>query len=380
MIGALLACAACDGDGAPTTRDPALETPSRVEPALADPEAAAPEEPASWPTDVEDLAGTLERFESENACLASLRARTPTSVSEALGDLGYDRFFDDVCAGLAAARHQDAERCDALSVSTARAGCRRRVAIVAGDPALCPSDLVLEGREPLCVAWAARDPGLCRAAATADRGACEAVLAGDASPCARESRARCAAWVSRYASALGSERVRGEGTREDPELHLTMERAYPEVSPSETPAGTTQREEVTLPQLARGVRLRAVGCAHRLVLDERGEPSPAPLGRAGARIEVDVPAIAELPLEIALGPLGGTLEVTHPRAGRASGGEGTITIATLDRARGGAVAGTLEAELPMTPGVLRVSGRFHTFVRDLEPLPSSCAGDRVTAP
>lgn len=381
---ALLACAGCGSETAPAASEatPHEATPTAPrasdDPAI-DPELGSAPEPASWPREVEDLASTIERFESIESCLASLRESTPTSVSEGLGDVGYDRFFEDVCGGLAAARARDAARCDELSISSARAGCRRRVALVAGDPSMCPEDPVLEGRDPLCVAWAARDPGLCRAVSSADRAACASVLSGDASRCPRASRARCEAWVRRYSRALGDERAQSAGTADDPQMQLSIARVYP----ASVQGGSERIDppvDVEVPQLARGVRLRAHRCAHRLVLDERGEPSPFSTTRPGARIEVDVPARAELPLELPLGPVAGSIAIAHPSAGRASGGEGRLVLTELERALGGAVAGTFDAELPMAPGVMRVSGRFRTFVRDLEPLPSECSDDRMTPP
>ena len=92
------------------------------------------------------------------------------------------------------------------------------------------------------------------------------------------------------------------------------------------------------------------------------------------RAELDLGSEALVPFERPLGPLGASLEVVLPRVGRASGGEGTFTISGLDRVLGGAFAGTLRAELPIAPGVLRIDGRFRTFVRDLDALPSHCAG------
>ncbi|UJR82435.1 hypothetical protein [Sandaracinus amylolyticus] len=366
FLGVLLACAACsDPAPAPEPIAPAPSAPSDAE------ETPAPL-PASWPTDVEDLSTAIEHFESVAECLANLRAHTPTLAAEALGDLGYDAFFDDACRALDAVHRRDAAACDALSVSTARRGCRRRLAMIAGDPTVCPEDLAIEGREPRCVAWAARDPSLCDAEAIADRATCVAVLAGEASRCPPRDRARCEAWVRRYARALGTERVSREA-REPAELHLDVTRVLP--PPASGGAPVTQAPiAIDLPQLARGVRLRADGCTHRVMLDERGAPDVLSTTRAGLRAELDLPSDATLPLERAIGPLGASIEVAVPRVGRAGGGEGTFTITTLDRTLGGAFAGTFHAELPLAPGALRVEGRFRTFVRDLDALPSHCPG------
>lgn len=328
--------------------------------------------PASWPTDVEDLSTTIEHFESVAACLAQLRAHTPTLAAEALGDLGYDAFFDDACRALDAVHRRDVEACDALSVSTARRGCRRRLAMIAGDPGVCPEDLAIEGREPRCVAWAARDPALCDAETIADRPTCVAVLAGETSRCPPRDRARCEAWVRRYASALGADRV-SRAAREPAELHLDVTRVLPPPASGGAPVDQAPIT-IDLPQLARGVRLRAEGCAHRVILDERGAPDVLSTTRPGLRAELDLPSDAAVPFERAIAPLGASIEITVPRIGRASGGAGTFTITALERALGGALEGTFVAELPLAPGALRVEGRFRTFVRDLDALPSHCPG------
>lgn len=373
MLALLITCAACS-DHAPPEPHPA---PEPATPGV-EAEESAPAEPAptSWPAEVEDLGSAIARFESVEACLAELRARTPTLAAEALGDLGYDAFFDDACRALDAVRRGDAEACDALSVSSARRGCRRRLALVAGEPSHCPEDPAIEGREPLCVAWAARSADLCRAVARAERETCEAVLAGEQEGCPRADRARCEAWVRRYASALGDERARHPAARAPAELHLDVVRVHP--PPASGGAATEDPPiAIDLPQLERGVRLVAEGCAHRVLLDDRGAPSVLSIARPGLRAELALPAGAVTPLERPIEPLGASLELVVPEVGRARAGEGTFEITALERALGGELAGRFQATLPLAPGALRVEGRFRTFVRDTDALPEHCAGDTM---
>ncbi|MCZ7684703.1 MAG: hypothetical protein M5U28_40385 [Sandaracinaceae bacterium] len=203
---------------------------------------------STWPAEVQSLADQVASFTTVEACLEQLRARTPTAVAEGLADLAYDGFFDDVCRALEAVKTGSVEQCDALAISTARAGCRRRLAVVHGRPSACPGDRVVPGREAVCVAWAARDPGLCRASGEEAR--CRAVLAGDDDACRGlrpGDRERCRAHVRRYASALGEER--GESPATDAPRVMTLEVREGDAAP------ITIRRDV----LDRGVRLVPAG-------------------------------------------------------------------------------------------------------------------------
>jgi hypothetical protein len=335
--------------------------------------ASTPAPPASWPTDVEDLATSLARLTTREACLAALRERTPTAISEAIGDLSYDGFFEDVCTSLEAVRDHAPARCADVVTSTMRRGCLFRVAIVSGQPDACPPARSIEGRDPLCVAWAARDPGLCRAVAVAERATCEAGLAADEGRCRARGELdpeRCRAWTRRYASALGTERHRS-AIPGDTALSIELVRVIPTADRSAP--SVSEPTTVELPVLARGVHLRADGCAYRVVLDDRGDhAAPVSLSRPSARVELRI-AAGEPPLTIDLARETATISIAHPELGRAEDGEGTITIDALARERGAALTGSFSATLPHTPGALRVRGTFRTFVRDLDPLPASCA-------
>ncbi|HJL17353.1 MAG TPA: hypothetical protein RMH99_16920 [Sandaracinaceae bacterium LLY-WYZ-13_1] len=334
------------------------------------------EEPpsAAWPTRVRSLREAVDAFESVDACRAELRQRTPTAVAEGLADLSYDGFFDDVCRGLAAVKARDPTGCDALEVRSARRGCRRRLALWAGDPEACAEDLVTPGREPVCVAWAARAPALCRAAPIGRRRRCRAVLAGDAEACRAlrgGDRARCEAEVRRYASALGDERVEMSAVARDAVFRL------------EVVAAETDDEPRVLERdvLARGVRLVPRGCRWTLSLGRAvGElPLPASPGRFEPtfHLELTVPAHAELPIELPLSARAAVLSVALPAHGgltSIAGAEGAVELTRFEPRIGGAVDGTIRGTLRRGALVLEVEGRFSTFVRDRSPLPPGCGG------
>ena len=359
---------ACDAPGAPP-RPPAPRPPRASPPALREP----PPPSSVWPEEVEGLEEAVARFESAEACLAELRGRTPTAVAEGVGDLGYDGFFDDVCRGLEAVREGSVEGCEALSVSTARAGCRRRLALVQARPDACPEDRVERGREPVCVAWAARDPALCRAAPPGARARCAAVLDGDPSGCRglrAGDRARCEAQVRRYAGALGPERHPSEAPAAETVFRV-------EVTEEGAPPTVIERDA-----LARGVRIEPTGCRWRVALE--GPVGDAPLPTLPGTfaptvtLALSVPIPSETPQELEVGATEAVLAVALPRHGgftSIAGASGAVTLEAFEPRRGGALRGSLRASLRRGGVTLSIEGRFATFVRDREPAPPGCARD-----
>ncbi len=345
------------GQSTPTTPEgPRIDDPS-IEPPS-----------STWPAEVGGLDEELARFSTVDDCRARLRARTPTLVSEGIAELRYDAFFDDVCRSLAAVSEGSVEGCDALSTSALREGCRRRLALSLGRPELCPDGRLVEGRDPVCVAWAARAPELCAAASLADAPRCRAVLAGDAEGCARlrgGDRGRCEAEVARYAGALGDERAATRLPAPRMELELRAAGAEP--------------ERIERDALSRGVRLAPEGCRWRVALQRpQGERElRLGLGRpeASFHLELVVPTGALVPAVIPLGPGGATLTVTSRERGRlssVSGAQGEVTLSRFEPTLGGAVEGTLEGTLRAGGEAIRLRGRFASFVRDLDPPDPAC--------
>ena len=330
------------------------------------PEAAADDDvratpTSSWPEDVEGLREAVDAFTTEDACRAGLRASTPTAVAEGLDDLRYDSFFDDVCAGLAAVKVGSVAGCDAIVPSATRAGCRRRLALLHARPDACPEDRVIEGREPVCVAWASRAPGLCPAASPPDRPRCRAVLSGEPEGCDRlpgGDAARCRAEVARYATALGSDRV--DVPAVEARMRLTV-------------TGEGGRETLERDVLARGVVLRADGCARAIAFERPGgEPSIRLASPQGSfRLEIRVPPAPELPLELAIGTPAAVLSVVSPTRGELtsiSGARGTVTLTAFGAERGALVSARIRGVLREGMEDVRVEGEVTSFVRDLDPL------------
>lgn len=336
----------------------------------------ATEAPTSaWPDDVRDLRATLDAFESLDACRRAMRARLPTEIAEAIADIGYDQLVDDVCAGVAAVKAADVAACDALSVSVLRRGCRRRLALVHARPDACGADAVMPGRDPVCLAWASRDPGLCRAAALQDRATCAAVLAGDADRCPRTpagDRARCVAEVERYASSLGEERARSAAADVEPVMRL-------EATVVPRTGAPTGPIAIDRDVLERGVHLEADGCAWRVrlasPLGELPTPVALPDRPPTATISYSVRSDATAPIRIPFGATGAAIEVVLPgitSASAVAGANGELTVTEWAPARGALLAATIDADLDAGTSRVRVRGEARTFVRDVDPLPDRC--------
>ncbi len=392
---ALCALAAC-GSGAPPSEPPdpppnteavarstgAAAQVAATEAALGDDELVAP---AVWPASPQPIADDLARAETEAACAVRIQTSLSTDVAESIAGLGYDRFVADLCGGLAAVRGGDVAACDALSVSSARAGCRRRLALVHARPDACPSDPSVRGREPVCLAWAARDVGLCRGAALGERARCEAVLSGEPARCRTlpaEPRARCLAELARYGAALGRTRTRSAARDVEMQLALTLTvtpsramRDAPDAS-YEPPAPDASSEPpapiaISKPSLERGIVIARCSDGLRAYV---GDAS-----RHGAPLRLDGPAEAELllrwPTDAGAGPLR-ISAAAHDAALRLrlahasdttneAGGGGAVTLDAHDATRGALLSGSVELTLSLPAGRGRVTGTFRTFVRDL---------------
>ncbi len=135
-----------------------------------------------------DLGADIERFTTLDACVVSRRVEDAV-LGDALLALGYDGFTKDACRVLQAAKANRRELCRDITVSTLQRHCEIVVAVVAKEPEQCPKELLGRGREPTCLALAARDRRLCAAVEESDRPRCEAMLAGDTKRCAASARA-----------------------------------------------------------------------------------------------------------------------------------------------------------------------------------------------
>ncbi|MFK7985830.1 MAG: hypothetical protein AB8I08_07335 [Sandaracinaceae bacterium] len=348
--------------------EPPLEpnVAARAEPSRG-PEDDVSSETSLWRDDVEGIEAASARFRSLGACVAALQSGTPTAVVEGLDDLGYDAFFEQTCRSLQAVHEGDRAACDDLTVSTARAGCLRRLAIVHGRPEACPRVRAREGREPTCIAWASRDPSLCAAAALADRPTCRAAFEGEGAcdPLPPFSRARCAAQVQRFGDVV-------EGS--DPSRAPRGPRAF-------TLTARVRGEEpvhIDGSFVDRGVTLRAHGCQWHVEMIDPLQPAVG-VGsdRAHAGLALSVPAEARPGTSVPLDASAAVLTLVLPgRGGLTSmaGASGEVELSRFEAERGGAVRGEIRGRLRSGAEFVEVEGEFTTFVADLDPLDARCEG------
>ncbi len=338
-----------------------------------------PPPPSLFGDEVPPIEESLARHETTEACIERLRTGTPIEVSELAADLGYDQMLVDSCNAVRAVRDGDVAACDALAVSAIQRGCRRRLAAVHGEPDACPDDPVVGGREPLCLAWAQRNPTLCRGVGPGDRALCTTVLARDRHACARLSaalRPRCEVAIERLGSVLDGDAVGPEdlGT---PRFHLE---ARLEASGAAA-GGAAARGPIEIDRdvLERGVNLSGHGCAWTIAFQDPNGEHPSPISFAErpptATVTVDVPIGAELPLAVPIGAGAAGVQLVLPGIGSAdgvSGATGTVTVTRFEPERGGRVEAHVDGSLALSPGRVRVAGDLATYVRDVDALEERC--------
>lgn len=298
----------------------------------------------------------------------------PTEAAEAISDLGYDAFLDDICRGLAAMKAGSVEACDSIDVSAMKRACRRRVALLSGQIDACPEALGIEGRDPTCVAWAARRPGLCEAASTLERALCRALFANEKNAC-RElrgaDRERCLAEWRRYHGALAGAKIDKRAVEAtDLVAKVTM-----------TPKGGEAITKEAAPQsLARGVRAEAKGCAFVVALSDpltRRLPIFG-LGDAPPRVEVtlQIPRASEETLPLDLGPSGSRVRAEWPSKLSADSliqSEGSVELDPFTVQVGEPLTGRIHTTLKDFRGTLEVEGEFKTYFRDVSGRLEGCA-------
>ena len=159
-----------------------------------------------------DLRAEMEAFTSVGACVEQ-RARIDPMLGDAIEAIGYDTFFADACRVIDAAKAGDAKRCQGIATSALRGHCRVTVAELRANPNTCPWTQPSQpslGRDPTCVAIAARIAPLCGAQHDpVERAVCIGLLEParrDASGCtklfSRQQRERCTRAIARWRSVL----------------------------------------------------------------------------------------------------------------------------------------------------------------------------------
>ncbi len=360
-----LGAAGCDSPPGVPDEPPEPELPAR--PLPSEPRQEAPP-PTAWPEQIDPLDQSLGQLGEGAECVAKLRERIPVELAEALADIGYVRVVDDVCAGIAAERARSGEACDALSVSAVQRGCRRRVALLAANPDLCPRDALGSGRDPVCLAWARRDASLCRAANGTDRPRCEAVLSGDADRCdaipLEDQRAVCRAEIARYHASLGEERTASDAPlRAASALTYVVER------------GDERSDPLPIAiDLERGVHLAAEQCVYRVVFG-----SAERIATRTVRPDGDPECAFQAVIARSNAPLTAPIDaasarIVVPAEGTAQGSAiGSIRVTAIAYERGAPFAADVQLTMPLVGATAVVSGTLRTFVRDLDPLGPECA-------
>lgn len=309
-----------------------------------------------------DLQAEIAGFTTVDACVAA-RAHLDPLLGDALEAIGYDTFVRDACRVLDAAHAKDARKCEDIDASSLRRQCTSVVAAIAGDADGCPWMVPSRpeaGREPWCLAMAARDPRLCAGAETAsDRVTCEATVRHDATPCATlpldSARARCRRDADRWHAATPG-----------PDGSLA---ALPAVtgalSLDASDAGST--DATFLADLGRGLVLLDQRDGVRFTLGIPGGPGGSFIAASphtSARISVELfasPDGKRVAVERAEISLPGKPMLATPLA------RSTLVarIDHLDKTRGGSVTLTLDGDLSDSTGAAHVHATATTFVRDV---------------
>ena len=149
-----------------------------------------------------DLARDIEAFTTLDACVRAHGVTDPV-LADAIDGLGYDTLARDACRALQALKSKDVKLCLPIAASLLRQRCEAQVAVLMGEPALCPvagGRSVGQAREPVCLARASRDERLCAAALPSDRTTCQALVGGNTSVCGGDEA--CIRQVERFRGLL----------------------------------------------------------------------------------------------------------------------------------------------------------------------------------
>jgi hypothetical protein len=368
-LSALVLCTSCEEKRPAPPPEPAPPPNSSSLAALGI-DAGVLGEPLDPPAPAGDLKQDLDRFVNVDQCVAE-RAKLDPLVGDALGAIGYETFLRDTCRLLEAAKDHKREACDRIDSSALRARCQSWVAMVAQSPDACPMQfegLVTRGRNPSCVAIAAKDPRLCAGESrTVQRGTCEAMVARDPAKCdvlIPNQRALCQREVARWRPVL-SPPLEGLEKLPMPRGRLSIRGTSGTPDPPST--------EVDLsPDFARGVVVVTARERMRIELGTiveseaaRIAASPQKKSRVGlamilepAKKDAPRPVLQKLELE-----LPGEAPLVSPPATC----DCKITTARALATRGAEVAIVLDGTLSSGPRSYKVTIDLATFVRDVVP-------------
>lgn len=316
-------------------------------------------------SNVESLVETAASADTHAACVARERNALSAAATEALDELGYDVFADDLCAGIEALHARDASRCETIASSVLRTACVRRVAVLRHEPDLCPILDARTGREPLCVAWASRDPRLCDLVPRPHGPRCLAVLRDDPRSCrqpAELERVRCESLVRRFAEATqGGRRETRPITPSRVDLRATIDPS------TAAPAVFDRAREL-------GLYVQADGCARSVTftLLSQGAAFATLPGPVAMRVTIPLRSSAPHTLTSADGL---SVEVTGLRAERLdarNGSTGTVRVDSLRLERAASLRLSFDLWLRGAAERIHLTGGVELPIRDLDPLPDHC--------
>jgi hypothetical protein len=380
-LGLSLLVLACEDRKAPPP-EPSGPAPAVSELSELAIDAGALGEPADPPAPPGDLKADLDRFVNVDTCVAE-RAKLDPLVGDALGAIGYETFLRDACRLLEAAKDKNRAVCDRIDSSALRARCRSWVAMVAQTPDACPMQIegvVTRGRNPSCVAIAARDPRLCAGEGrSAERGTCEALVLRDPAKCDAllpNQRPACRREVARWASVLSASLegldplprpraqlvVRGASGTPDPpspevDLSADFARGVVVVTGRES-AVAGQRMRVEFGSVAESEAARIAASPQKRTRVGLAVVFEAKNEGAAARAEPAVPSARREKLEL---ELPGEAPLVSPP----STCDCKLTTARATDRRGGEVAITLEGTLSGGGRSYAVKLDVVTFARDI---------------
>jgi hypothetical protein len=343
-------------------------------------------DPSDPPAPAGDLKEELDHFVNVDTCVAE-RAKLDPLVGDALGAIGYETFLRDACRLLEAARDKKRETCDRIDSSALRARCQTWVAIVSQTPDACPMQfeaLVTRGRNPSCVAVAAKDARLCNGEArSVQRATCEAMVHRDPARCEAllpNQRALCQREVARWRSVLappleGLEKlptVRGKlvvrGTSGTPDPIAIETDLAPDLARGVVAVTTRDRTRIEIGTLVESEVARIAASPQKrsriglAVIAQNGE------GRGIGGATASGPTVQKLELE-----LPGEAPIVSPP----SVCDCKLTSAKIASQRGGEAAVVLDGTVSSNGRTYKVSLDLVTFVRDVT---LEAPGTRVLPP
>lgn len=322
------------------------------------------------PAPAGDLKAELEAFVSVESCVKD-KSKLDPLVGDALRAIGYDTFVRDACRLLEAAKDKRREACDKVDSSALKARCQMWVAMVAQTPDACPllfDAMPGRGRSATCVAVSAKDPRLCQGEPrTVSRATCEALATRDDSKCnllLPHDQPGCKREVARWRSLLAAP-LDGLPKLPTPKGKLVAKG----IDGANDPA--TPENDVSA-DLARGAVIVTLRERARVEIGMVGDTEPIRMGanlnkraRVGAVIMLEPtspgsrdtkPVLDRLEID-----LPGEIPIAYP-SGRC---ECKVTVARVDKTRGGEVAVTIKGKAGSGSKSFDLDVELLTFTRDV---------------